>query len=137
MGAGTATTQNNTSTSAPAYLQPYLQQGVTEAARLYNSGTGYNANTTSSVTPFSNQTMAARAQIAKLAQQNTSGGYNALQNITQNGGYNAAQRSAVTGFQNTVDQGGLSGAQQNALGAYQNTINSGGLNDAQNRSIQG
>lgn len=98
MGGGGPQDQTQTTNNAPwSVQQPYLQQGFSEAQRLYNSGP-------STVVPFSNETNQALQMQAQRAQNGSplvGAAQNSLQN-TLNGnylfggpGFNAAFQAAA------------------------------------------
>lgn len=90
--------QTTTSNSAPwGAAQPALKQGISEAQRLYNNGTGAQVYTGSTVVPWDAKTQQGMGQITDAANANsngqgTSGQY---QDIINNGGYNAGQLDAL------------------------------------------
>lgn len=89
MGGSTQqTTQSNEPWSA---AQPSLKSSISEADRLYNSQVGKGA------IPWDAQTQTGMGQISNLAAANSNGkGLSGqYQGVIDNGGYNAAQKSAL------------------------------------------
>ncbi|MBX5131606.1 hypothetical protein HJB80_02725 [Rhizobium lentis] len=90
----TTTTQN----SAPwKDAQPALKQGISQAQKLYNSGTGAKVYTGSTVVPWDTQTTQGMNAItgqanANLGGRGLSGQY---QGVINSGGYNPAQLEAL------------------------------------------
>ncbi|WP_049732863.1 hypothetical protein [Rhizobium ecuadorense] len=141
--------QTTTSNSAPwAAAQPALKQGIGAAQSLYNSGTGAQVYTGSTVVPWDAKTTQGMGVISNAANANsggqgTSGQY---QDIINNGGYNAGQLDALNntravangsfninedpGFQQVVDQatnsvnGSASAAGRYGSGANQQLLGS-------------
>lgn len=141
--------QTTTSNSAPwAAAQPALKQGVSEAQKLYNNGTGAQVYTGSTVVPWDAKTQQGMGQITDAANANsggrgTSGQY---QDIINSGGYNAGQLDALNntravangafninedpGFQQVIDQatnsvnGSASAAGRYGSGANQQLLGS-------------
>jgi hypothetical protein len=103
MGSNKTTQSSTSSPWAPA--QPALQTGLTDAQNLYKAGVGGQVDTTSHVVPFANQSMTAMNSGQNMAMNNING--NGLsgqyQNIINNGGYNDAQRGALSGMQATAN----------------------------------
>jgi hypothetical protein len=142
-GSKTTTTQN---TAPWKESQPVLKQGLSEAQKLYNSGTGAKVYTGSTVVPWDAQTTQGMNAITSGANANLNG--NGLsgqyQSVINNGGYNAGQLEALNntravansnfdlnadpGFQQVVDQArntvnaGASGAGRYGSGVHQSTL---------------
>ena len=139
----TTTTQN----SAPwKESQPVLKQGLSEAQRLYNSGTGAQVYTGSTVVPWDAKTQQGMGIITDAANANSGGQGTSgqFQSIINNGGYNAGQLEALNntravangsfdlnsdpGFQQVVDlarnnvNAGASGAGRYGSGIHQQTL---------------
>lgn len=139
----TTTTQN----SGPwKSAQPALKQGISEAQRLYDSGTGAQVYTDSTVVPWDAKTTQGMDAITSGANANLNG--NGLsgqyQSVINNGGYNAGQLEALNntravansnfdinadpGFQQVIDQArntvnaGASGAGRYGSGVHQSTL---------------
>jgi hypothetical protein len=90
----TTTTQN----SAPwKDAQPVLKQGLSEAQKLYNNGTGAKVYTGSTVVPWDAQTTQGMNAISAGANANIGGkGLSGqYQDVINNGGYNAGQLDAL------------------------------------------
>ncbi|ASS55913.1 hypothetical protein [Rhizobium leguminosarum] len=115
--------QTTSSSSAPwAAAQPALKQGIGEAQKLYNNGTGAQVYGGSTVIPWNGDTqngmdVTSRSAYANVDGRGLSGQY---QGVINNGGYNAGQLEALNntrkvangsfninedpGFQQVVDQ---------------------------------
>ncbi|QIG72935.1 structural protein [Rhizobium phage RHph_N3_2] len=115
--------QTTTSNSAPwAAAQPALKQGISEAQKLSNNGTGAQVYTGSTVVPWDAKTVQGMDAISGAANANIGGrGLSGqYQDVINNGGYNAGQLEALNntravangsfninedpGFQQVVDQ---------------------------------
>lgn len=103
---GGSSKQTTTSNSAPwKDAQPALKQGISEAQKLYNNGTGAQVYTGSTVVPWDDQTrrgmnVVNNAATANVSGRGTSGQY---QNIIDNGGYNPAQLDALNNTRNIAN----------------------------------
>lgn len=90
--------QTTTTNSAPwSGAQPALQQGISEAQRLYNNGVGAGVYTGSTVVPWDSSTVQGMNAIKDSANTNLTGSglSNQLQDVINYGGYNTAQRNAL------------------------------------------
>lgn len=95
---GGSNTQTQTSTSEPySAAKPLLNQGMGDAKKLYDVGALAPVNTSSTVVPYAQQTMAGMNNIQQGAQdQMAPGGLQSQFNdIISNGGFNAPQMDAV------------------------------------------
>lgn len=107
MGTSTSSTQTS---SPPAWAQPLFTQSATEAQNLYNSGSGGNTYTGSTVSPMSDTTMGGINQLAQAGQGwDTAGTRDLFQGIGANAVSNpyADQLGGLAGQihpQNTASQ---------------------------------
>jgi hypothetical protein len=141
--------QTTSSSSAPwAAAQPALKQGIGEAQKLYNNGTGAQVYGGSTVVPWNGDTQNAMDVTTRSAYGNVDGrGLSGqYQGVINNGGYNAGQLEALNntrkvangsfninedpGFQQVVDQatnsvnGNASGAGRYGSGTNQQLLGS-------------
>jgi hypothetical protein len=99
-------TQTSTSNSAPwKDAQPVLKQGLSEAQKLYNNGTGAQVYGDSTVVPWDAKTTQGMNAITSQANANIGGkGLSGqLQGVINNGGYNAGQLGALNNTQNLAN----------------------------------
>lgn len=140
-------TQTTSSNSEPwKASQPALKQGISEAQKLYNNGTGAQVYNDSTVVPWDAKTVQGQNAITNMANANIGGkGLSGqLQGVINNGGYNAGQLEALNntrsvangsfdinsdpGFQQVVDlarnnvNAGASGAGRYGSGIHQQTL---------------
>lgn len=119
-GSSKTTTQSNSEPWKAA--QPALKQGIGEAQKLYNNGTGAQVYGGSTVVPWDAKTTQGMNAITSQANANIGGNglSGQLQGVINNGGYNAGQLEALNntrqvangsfninedpGFQQVVDQ---------------------------------
>lgn len=119
----TTTTTNNQPWSG---AQPALSTALSGAQNLYNSGVGSQVYTGNTYTPWSQETQDSMKNLSNLGYDNTNGkGLSGqYQGIINNGGYNAAQQSALKGYQGLAANGGLNQYQQSAIGNTRDLANS-------------
>ncbi|MCZ7480559.1 hypothetical protein [Rhizobium rhizogenes] len=98
--------QTTTQTSAPwSGAQPALNKAIEGAQNLYNSGTGAQVYTGSTVVPWSSETQQAMGNIQNNANANTGGSglSGQYQGVINNGGYNDAQQGALRNTQSLAN----------------------------------
>lgn len=98
-GSSKTTTQSNSEPWKAA--QPALKQGIGEAQKLYNSGTGAQVYGGSTVIPWNGDTQNGMDVTSRNAYANVDGrGLSGqLQGVINNGGYNAGQLNALNNTQ--------------------------------------
>lgn len=146
-GNQTTTTHSQPKPYGPA--KPLINTAMNDALRDYRNGGLIQPDTTSMVTPFSNQTTQGMDQLMALSNANSGGNgmSGQLQSIMNSGGFNSGQTAAMNGTQaltgNTMlnqlaNGNGLTSMQDNALNqmsgyanqnanAMQGLINNGGM----------
>lgn len=146
MTSGSSKTTTSSNSEPWKAAQPALKQGIGAAQDLYNSGTGAQVYTGSTVVPWDAQTLQGQNAITNSATANIGGNglSGQFQNVINNGGYNAGQLEALNntrtvangnfdinsdpGFQQVVDQArnsvnaSASGAGRYGSGIHQQTL---------------
>lgn len=123
MGSGSQQTTTTTSSAPPEFAQPYIEQGLSDASALAQSGNLFQPMTISTVVPNSTQTQGALDYTQNLAQTNMGpGGLGGqAQNIINAGGMNAPQQASMD-YLNNIGSNPFDLSQNQAYQSYRQNM---------------